>query len=325
MSVMKTGVLKETCKESSKNATQPEQLEDAFLPGASDSGSKRLDPGADMVVLEDVSFTYDGHHADIRGISLTIRQGEWVTLAGANGCGKTTLTRLLNGLLRASSGRIAIAGIDLERETLAEIRQKVGVVFQNPDNQFIGATVEEDMAFGLEGQCLDPEEIQCRINHYASRLEISHLLRRHPHELSGGQKQRAAIAAILAMEPELIILDEASSMLDEKARCNWLSLLQEMHAEGRYTLLSITHDAEEVAASQRVLVMQEGALAADVTPTELFRDEELLRLCRLLPPFRIQLAKELEKRGLILEKRNLAGNGETGLEVDQLWPLNYSK
>lgn len=286
---------------------------------------KSTNAGPDMVVLEDVSFAYDGSHADIRDVSLTIPQGEWVTLAGANGCGKTTLTRLLNGLLRANSGRIAIGGLELGRGTLAEIRQKVGVVFQNPDNQFIGSTVEEDMAFGLEGRCLDREEMQGRIQYYASRLGISQLLHRHPHELSGGQKQRAAIAAILAMEPELIILDEASSMLDEKARQQWLSLLQEMHGEGRYTLLSITHDAEEVAASQRVVVMREGTLAADVTPNELFRDEGLLHLCRMLPPFRIQLEMEMEKQGILPVDRDFAGSGMTGAEVEWIWPLYFGK
>ncbi|MEC0240875.1 ATP-binding cassette domain-containing protein [Paenibacillus dokdonensis] len=280
----------------------------------------------DMVLLEELSFAYDGQHADIHDISLTIGKGEWVTLVGANGCGKSTLIRLMNGLLRTSHGRIYIGGIRLEPGTLGEIRQKVGMVFQNPDNQFIGATVEEDMAFGMEGRCLDAGEMRSRISRYASRLGISSLLHRHPQELSGGQKQRAAVAAILAMEPELIILDEASSMLDEKARRDWLGLLQEMHNEARYTLLSITHDAEEIAASQRVLVMHQGGLAADLAPQELFRDEGLLRLCRMEPPFGIRLALELEKRGMIPAQQGMAdGSANPGSEVKRIWPFSWSK
>lgn len=277
----------------------PEYQGAAPAPVEKETWAQLAEEAADMVAWDNVSFAYDGQHADIDGVSLTIRKGEWVTLAGANGCGKSTLSRLMNGLLRASSGCISIGGIRLETGTLGAIRQMIGMVFQNPDNQFIGATVEEDMAFGLEGLCLDTEEIRERITRYAGRLGIGHLLRRHPQELSGGQKQRAALAAILAMEPELIILDEASSMLDEKARSEMLELLREMHGETRYTLLSITHDAEEIFASQRVLVMDRGRVVADVAPDMLFRNGELLRLCRMEPPFRLQLARELEQRGVM--------------------------
>ncbi|MGN7359427.1 ATP-binding cassette domain-containing protein [Paenibacillus sp. SAF-054] len=285
-----------------------------------------MDAETDMVLLDHVSFAYDGQHEDIRDVSLAIGRGEWVTLVGANGCGKSTLIRLMNGLLRACGGCIAIGGIRLEAGTLGVIRQKVGMVFQNPDNQFIGATVEEDMAFGLEGLCLSAEEIGSRISRYAVRLGIGGLLPRHPQELSGGQKQRAALAAILAMEPELIILDEASSMLDEKARSDMLELLREMHREERYTLLSITHDAEEIAASQRVLVMEGGRLAADVAPQELFRSADLLRRCRMELPFRLQLAQELEKRGVppVPDKDSAGAAADPVTEVMRKWAFNWS-
>ncbi|MWV45773.1 ATP-binding cassette domain-containing protein [Paenibacillus sp. HJL G12] len=280
----------------------------------------------DMVLLDNVSFAYDGQHEDIKNVCLAIGRGEWVTLAGANGCGKSTLIRLMNGLLRARCGCISIGGVRLESGTVGVIRQKVGMVFQNPDNQFIGATVEEDMAFGLEGMCLGAEEIGSRITRYAMRLGISGLLHRHPQELSGGQKQRAALAAILAMEPELIILDEASSMLDEKARGEMLELLREMHREERYTLLSITHDAEEIAASQRVLVMDRGRLTADLAPRELFRNGDLLRLCRMELPFRLQLAQELEKRGIPpVPEGDPAGTAAYPVtEVMRKWAFNWS-
>lgn len=319
---MKTGstrLSKKTVTEVHEHASL--SREGGFLPSM--SPDREAQPH--MAVLEKVSFAYDGQHADIHDVSLSVGRGEWVTLVGANGSGKSTLTRLMNGLLRIGSGSITIGGTRLEPGTLGVIRQKVGMVFQNPDNQFIGATVEEDIAFGLEGRCLDEAEMRRRIRRYASSLGISDLLRRHPQELSGGQKQRAAVAAILAMEPEFIILDEASSMLDETARCDWLHLLREMHSTGRYTMLSITHDAEEVAASERVLVMHHGMLAADQTPGELFRDAALLQLCRMVPPFRIQLALELKKRGLMPRRAGLEdGIMNMDPEGERIWPFNWS-
>lgn len=170
--------------------------------------------------VRQVSFAYDPASPVLDDVSLNIPWGGWVSLVGANGCGKSTLAKLLGGLLAANAGVILIGGVPLNRETAHVLRPRIGMVFQNPDNQFIGATVEEDIAFGLEGRCLPREEMRRRVRSYAEKLRIGHLLSKHPAELSGGQKQRVAVAAILAMEPDIVIFDEASSMLDEKARGN---------------------------------------------------------------------------------------------------------
>ncbi len=211
--------------------------------------------GQAVISLDGVSFGYDPEHPILQNITLSISQGQWVSLVGPNGCGKSTLVKLLNALLPKSAGEIVVSGMQLSEETIGSIRQCIGMVFQNPDNQFIGATVEEDILFGLEGLCLLYEEMAERLHSYTKRLGINHLLSKHPGELSGGQKQRVAIASILAMEPGIVIFDEASSMLDEGSRNDLLGILQDMRAEGKYTILMITHDADEILASDRVLAL----------------------------------------------------------------------
>jgi energy-coupling factor transport system ATP-binding protein len=254
--------------------------------------------GQAMISLDGVSFGYDPEHPILQNITLSISQGQWVSLVGPNGCGKSTLVKLLNALLPKSAGEIVVSGMQLSEETIGSIRQCIGMVFQNPDNQFIGATVEEDILFGLEGLCLSYAEMAERLHAYTTRLGINHLLSKHPGELSGGQKQRVAIASILAMEPGIVIFDEASSMLDEGSRNELLGILQDMRAEGKYTILMITHDADEILASDRVLALHGGGLAADVTPAELFRNEELLQQCHLREPYPWRLARELRNQGI---------------------------
>lgn len=248
--------------------------------------------------LREVSFAYHPAHPVLHEITLSIPSGSWVSLVGPNGCGKSTLAKLLGGLLAVNGGTIVVEGTRLNRDTVSQLRPRIGMVFQNPDNQFIGATVEEDIAFGLEGRNLPREEMVSRVREYADKLQIGHLLSKHPAELSGGQKQRVAVASILAMEPGIVIFDEASSMLDEKARGELLAILRDMKQSGRYTMVSITHDADEILASDRAIVLGGGAVAADLTPGELFRDEALLSACRLIAPYRIRLQQELERRGV---------------------------
>ena len=269
------------------------------------------------VALNGVSFGYRGAEPILNDISLEIRRGEWVSLVGPNGCGKSTLVKLFNGLLAARSGDISVSGYRLADETVSAVRQEIGMVFQNPDNQFVGTTVEEDILFGLEGLRLPVEEMRRRLLFYSRKLNLEELLGKHPGELSGGQKQRVAIASILAMEPGIVVFDEASSMLDERSRQELLDIMRSMHAEGRYTLIAITHDAEEIAASGRVLAIEGGSVAADLTPAELFADGALLARCHLKPPFAWQLARELERKGL--------GSGAPECEkelTDRLWPSN---
>jgi energy-coupling factor transport system ATP-binding protein len=273
-----------------------------------------------VIVLEGVSFGYDPEHPILHDINVSIPQGQWVSVVGPNGCGKSTLVKLLNALLPKSVGEISVCGHKLQEETIGPIRQCVGMVFQNPDNQFIGATVEEDILFGLEGLCLPYAEMKERLEFYTVKLGIDHLLSKHPGELSGGQKQRVAIASILAMKPGIVIFDEASSMLDEGSRDELMGILRDMQAEGAYTILMITHDADEILASDRVLALHSGSIAADVSPEELFRNEELLEKCHLREPYPWRLARELQSRGIMVD----VPASEKEL-IDTLWPYNYSK
>ncbi|MEK3732466.1 ATP-binding cassette domain-containing protein [Paenibacillus sp. FSL M8-0334] len=239
-----------------------------------------------------------GEERVLSDLSLTIPEGQWVCIAGRNGSGKSTLVRLMNGLLPHSEGRIVIDGLKLTPHTCPEIRRRVGMVFANPDDQFVGLTVEDDIAFGLENLCLRREEMQERIERYAERLGIKHLLRRHPATLSGGQKQRAALAAVLAMEPRIVIVDEGTSMLDERSKQELLGIMQEMRASGAYTLISVTHDVEEMAQADRMLVIHDGGIVADGSPRDLLGQDELLQMCRLKPPYPLLLSRELRQRGI---------------------------
>lgn len=270
--------------------------------------------------LQHVSFAYGPEEPVLDDVSFCIPQGSWVSLVGPNGCGKSTLAKLLGGLLAVNGGKIIVENISLNSDTVSQIRPRIGMVFQNPDNQFIGATVEEDIAFGLEGRCLPREEMKERVRRYAEKLEIGHLLSKHPAELSGGQKQRVAIAAILAMEPGIVIFDESSSMLDEKARGELLAIFREMKESGKYTMVSITHDAEEIMASDRAIVLRNGGIAADLEPRELFGDSDLLEACRLDAPYEIRLAQELAFKGITLPQE-LAEKGV----AEALWQLYSSR
>lgn len=268
-----------------------------------------------------VSFAYSSGQSVLSDLSFSILPGSWVSLVGPNGCGKSTLAKLLGGLLAVNEGTIEVDGILMSSGTIGELRPRIGMVFQNPDNQFIGPTVEEDIAFGLENRHLPREEMKERVRSYAEKLEISHLLTKHPSELSGGQKQRVAVAAILAIEPEIVIFDEASSMLDEKARGELLDILREMKAGGRYTMISITHDAEEIMASDRAIVLSSGGIAADLTPWELFHDGELLQSCRLIAPYSIRLETELYKLGITMPE----GKQQSREMADRIWQLFLKK
>ncbi|WP_238996643.1 ATP-binding cassette domain-containing protein [Paenibacillus pinistramenti] len=280
----------------------------------------RGEPGP-VLSFENLGFAYGKRKENpvLNGASGAVEPGSWVSLIGPNGCGKSTLIKLLGGLLKPQTGRIWIGGEELTPLSAYRLRRSIGMVFQNPENQFIGATVEEDIAFGLEGQCLPRCEMRSRVKEYAGRLGLTELLHKHPGELSGGQKQRVAIASVLAMQPKVVIFDEASSMLDEKARRELLGLLKEMRTDGNYTLLSITHDAEEVLQSDRVLVLDGGVIREDLRPEELFARPELLTACRLALPFRIQMQQALADYGI-----RLSGSLKDGSLEEIICPL-FSK
>ncbi|MBC8079888.1 MAG: ATP-binding cassette domain-containing protein [Gorillibacterium sp.] len=275
----------------------------------------------ELVVLENVSCSHTpGAEPFLRNIDLKIPAGQWISIVGPNGSGKSSLVKLLNGLLPSCSGKIMIDGMLLTDASLGHIRERIGMVFANPDNQFIGLTVADDIVFGLENQCLDRDTMLARVAHYANKLHITPLLERHPAELSGGQKQKVAITSVLAMEPQIVVFDESTSMLDEKSKQEVVDIIQQMRASGRYTVISVTHDMDEMLASDRIIALHDGSLVADGAPEELLQREDLLKLLRLRPPFALALGRELLERGLAIRP----SMDESQL-LEDLWALYSSK
>lgn len=230
-----------------------------------------------MIELKNVSFRYDKtvEEYQIDTVSFHVKQGEWLSIVGHNGSGKSTVVRLIDGLLEAESGEIYVDGKQLTRETIWEIRSKIGIVFQNPDNQFVGATVEDDVAFGLENQGIPREEMLQRVEKAIEQVGMLEFKDREPSRLSGGQKQRVAIAGIIALRPTIIILDEATSMLDPEGREDLMAVMRELQKKFQLTIISITHDLTEIALSDRTLVFQKGKLESSMTPRELFSRNDL--------------------------------------------------
>ena len=210
------------------------------------------------VEVSHLSFSYDGQNDVIKDVSFEIPKGSYTTIVGHNGSGKSTIAKLLIGLLKAKSGEIKILGNILNEENVYSLRNHVGIVFQNPDNQFIGSTVADDIAFGLENHCVPQEQMQAIIEDVAARVNMSDFLDSEPTKLSGGQKQRVAIAGILAIAPDIIIFDESTSMLDPQGKASINEQIQKLHDERNITILSITHDMEEVAQSEYVIVLKDG-------------------------------------------------------------------
>ncbi len=253
---------------------------------------------AAAVELRGIGFAYEKEQPVLQGIDLRVGRGERVAIVGESGCGKSTLVRLLNALLTPQEGQVFVFGEELTAHNAPLVRSRIGMVFQNPDNQFIGESVEEDIAFGLEGLCLEREEMERRIAAYARLLDIEPLLHKHPGELSGGQKQRCAVASCLAMEPEIVVFDESTSMQDERSRRELLSVIDDMREQGTYTVFSVTHDADEMLAADRIIALRGGGIRGDLPPKAFFADEALLQDCGIELPFRLKLARELAALGI---------------------------
>ena len=271
-----------------------------------------------IIEVKDLSFRYkeDQGYYDVNNVSFHVKRGEWLSIVGHNGSGKSTTIRLIDGLLEAESGEIWIDGQLLSSENVWDLRRQIGMVFQNPDNQFVGATVEDDVAFGLENQGLPREEMKKRV---AESLELVGMLdfkKREPARLSGGQKQRVAIAGVVALRPAILILDEATSMLDPEGRRELIQTVQEIRKDYQMTVVSITHDLEEVAMSDRVLVMKKGQVESTSSPRELFSRDDLDQI-GLDEPFTNQLRESLRETGYQLPDGYLT---EGELE-DKLWEL----
>lgn len=253
-----------------------------------------------IIALENISYQYK-QRTILSDISLTVKAGEWIAIAGSNGSGKSTLTRLINGLLQTKQGSIQLFGEQLTDASVYSLRQHIGYIFASPDDQFVGLTVADDIAFGLENLCLSPEEMHARITYYADLFQLTDLLDRHPNTLSGGQKQRVAIAAVLAMEPKIIMMDEALSMLDASFKQSFLHYLDTEARQKEQTLLMISHDLDELMAADRLILLHQGSIIADGDPKQLLHQEELLATCRLLPTYTMQLCRQLQKAGIPID------------------------
>lgn len=275
-----------------------------------------------LVKIDNLSFKYDGQeNFALKNVTMQVYDGEWLAIVGHNGSGKSTLAKLLNGLQYPSEGRIEICGIELTEESVWDTRKLIGMVFQNPDNQFVGTTVQDDVAFGLENNGIPREVMVERVQTSLQKVKMEQFLNQEPHHLSGGQKQRVAIASVIALRPNIIVLDEATSMLDPRGREEVFQTIRELKKDNDMTVISITHDLEEAAKADRIIVMNKGELYREGLPEEIFEmDEELVSL-GLDIPFPVKMSKRLKERGIPVSKHYLS---EEEL-VAQLWTSHSSK
>lgn len=251
-----------------------------------------------MIEIKDLYFRYNKTDIALRGISLDIHDHEWVSIIGHNGSGKSTLAKLLDGLIAPSKGEILYDGVKLSPETVDNIRQRVGIVFQNPDNQFVGYNVKYDIAFGLENHQIPRDEMIKLIDLWSSKVDMKDYLSREPESLSGGQKQRVAIAGILALNCDIIILDEATSMLDPQGTEEITKLIIELKEKYNKTIITITHDLGLAMKSDRVVLLREGKILLDAKPSDAFKERDLLLSSNLDMPFSLKalyLAESSEK------------------------------
>lgn len=255
-----------------------------------------------IIEVKDLCFEYEPGLKTINHISFHIQKGEYVAILGHNGSGKSTIAKLMIGLLEKNSGQIIVNGQELNLDNLYQIRAQIGIVFQNPDNQFIGATVRDDIAFGLENICVPHEDMDELIETYAKKVRMDQFLDHEPTKLSGGQKQRVAIAGILAMSPSIIILDEATSMLDPRGKQEINDLVREINNDRQMTIISITHDIEEAKKADKIIMLNNGEIVATGKPDELLRQSELLQQLKLDVPFALKLSRELKARGIVVEE-----------------------
>lgn len=266
-----------------------------------------------LIELEQVTYRYpEQEQPALRDVSLSIHSQEWVAIVGHNGSGKSTLTKLFNGLLLPEQGTVTVNETfsSAVPEQLWEMRRAIGIVFQNPDNQFVGTTVRDDVAFALENWGVPREEMVRRIDDSLARVGLTDFVDREPHQLSGGQKQRVAIASALAMRPDVLVLDEATSMLDPIARSEVMSTVQELYEQHPMAVVAITHELDEVLRASRVIVMDAGQIVLEGTPQEVFAQSAFLEQIGLDVPFVVRVQEQLSARGLtyadtILDERDL--------------------
>ncbi|MBB5174956.1 energy-coupling factor transporter ATPase [Texcoconibacillus texcoconensis] len=273
-----------------------------------------------LLAVNNVSFRYQPEMPlVIKGINLTINEGEWLAVVGHNGSGKSTLAKMLNGLLQPEEGSVVVDGLFTNHEKdLSLIRKKVGMVFQNPENQMVATTVKDDVAFGLENIAVPSEEMKDRIENSLKKVGMSGYENAEPHHLSGGQKQRVAIAGVLAMKPSIIVLDEATSMLDPEGKTHLREVMKQLQVNEGISVVSITHDLEEMRQADRVVVMKEGAMIAEGTSKDVLQQKDLLEQAGLMLPLPARVGDRLKKeKGWPLPK---SVTNEEEL-VEALWTL----
>lgn len=276
-----------------------------------------------VISIKNIHFNYQDQDTReaLSDVSLDVYEGEWLAIIGHNGSGKSTLAKMMNGLLEASSGEIYIDGQLLTEKTVYEARRKVGMVFQNPDNQFVGTTVEDDIAFGLENIGMPRDEMVQKINASLEMVRMKKFKEKEPARLSGGQKQRVAIAGMIALAPKVVILDEATSMLDPQGRFEVISTIQQLHRDKGITVISITHDLDEAAQADRVLLMEGGKVNRIGKPSEIFEMGTALVDKGLDVPFSEKLKAILKDKGMNVPNEYL---DEEGL-VEWLWTFVLNK
>ena len=259
------------------------------------------------IQLKQITFQYNGNEQPaLKNVSLDVHKGEWIAIIGPNGSGKSTLAKIINGLLVPQEGEVWVNQQLLNEETVWEARRAVGMVFQNPDNQFVGSTVEDDVAFGLENNGVPREEMIVRIDEALEQVRISQFKKKEPARLSGGQKQRVALASVLALRPDIIILDEATAMLDPIGRHEVIRAVRELKEKFNLTVISITHDINEANLADRIFVMNKGALVLNDKPENIFSMGTDLIDMGLDIPFAQKLKQALAKRGVSLPEYYLS-------------------
>lgn len=273
-----------------------------------------------LITINNLSFKYDEEASEVLNeINITISKGEWISIIGHNGSGKSTLAKFLNGLLiPTNANTVLIDGYDpFFEEHIWEVRKKVGMVFQNPDNQMVATTVRDDIAFGLENIGIPRDEMLKRIDWALHKVKMSSFLDYEPHRLSGGQKQRLAIAGIIAMKPSVLILDEATSMLDPMGKREVLDTVKQLNKNEEMTVVYITHDLEETVQSDKIIVMNKGHISAIGSPHEIFRQHDKIIEAGLDLPFSLQIQADLIEKGYFIAKACLTKEDL----VNELWKL----
>ncbi len=271
-----------------------------------------------LIQIQDLTYEYDDFK--LGPLNLEIEKNQWISVIGRNGSGKSTLARLIDGLIEAQSGTVTVGGLEVNEQNVWQIRSQIGVVFQNPDNQFVGANVEDDVAFGLENRQISHAEMVKRVNESLEAVGMTEFAKHEPSKLSGGQKQRVAIAGILAIHPQIIILDEATSMLDPEGRRDLIQLIRRLKGQYHFTVIAITHDIDETVFSDQIIVLDQGKIRMQGRPADVYRERDRLMDLGLDLPFVEKLKLKLQENGLAELK-----DDETLDEkemVAKLWQLN---